>query len=85
MFWMFWMYCLIYIVFCPSGKIIANRTVDYEQVNWLNFTVRVQDRGSPPRSSELPVYLRIVDVNDNNPVFTQPSYQVPRFAQIHIE
>lgn len=26
--------------------------------------------------AELPVYLRIVDVNDNNPVFLQPSYQV---------
>ncbi|XP_058240232.1 cadherin-23 [Hemibagrus wyckioides] len=65
-----------------TGKIIANRTVDYEQVNWLNFTVRVQDRGSPPRSSELPVYLRIVDVNDNNPVFTQPSYQRPVFEDV---
>ncbi|TST98568.1 Cadherin-23 [Bagarius yarrelli] len=65
-----------------TGKIIANRTVDYEQVHWLNFTVRTQDRGSPPRSSELPVYLRIVDVNDNNPVFTQPSYQRPVFEDV---
>ncbi|XP_046692113.1 cadherin-23 isoform X2 [Silurus meridionalis] len=65
-----------------TGKIIANRTVDYEQVTWLNFTVRTQDRGSPPRSSELPVYLRIVDVNDNNPVFTQPSYQKPVFENV---
>uniref|UniRef100_A0A4W4GSM4 Cadherin-23 n=1 Tax=Electrophorus electricus TaxID=8005 RepID=A0A4W4GSM4_ELEEL len=60
-----------------TGKILANQTVDYEQVQWLNFTIRVQDQGSPPRSSELPVYLRIVDVNDNNPIFTQRSYQRP--------
>lgn len=59
-----------------TGKIVANRTVDYEQVQWLNFTVRAQDHGSPPRFAELPVHLRIVDVNDNNPVFSQPSYQV---------
>ncbi|XP_072533494.1 cadherin-23 [Salminus brasiliensis] len=65
-----------------TGKIVANRTVDYEQVQWLNFTVRTQDRGSPPRFSELPVYLRIVDVNDNNPVFTQPSYQKPVFENV---
>ncbi|XP_036431204.1 cadherin-23-like [Colossoma macropomum] len=65
-----------------TGKIIANRTVDYEQVQWLNFTVRTQDQGSPPRFSELPVYLRIVDVNDNNPIFTQPSYQRPVFEDV---
>lgn len=59
-----------------SGKIIANQTVDFEQVQWLNFTIRAKDHGSPPRIAELPVYLRIVDVNDNNPVFLQPSYQV---------
>lgn len=55
---------------------MANRTVDYEQVQWLNFTVRAQDHGTPPSFAELPVYLRIVDVNDNNPVFQQPLYQV---------
>lgn len=59
-----------------TGKIVANRTVDFEQVQWLNFTVRAQDHGTPPRFAELPVYLRIVDVNDNNPVFQRPLYQV---------
>ncbi|KAG7462693.1 hypothetical protein MATL_G00187450 [Megalops atlanticus] len=65
-----------------TGKIIANRTVDFEQVQWLNFTVRAQDQGSPPRAAELPVFLRIVDVNDNNPIFTQPSYQKPVFEDV---
>lgn len=59
-----------------TGKIVANQTVDFEQVQWLNFTIRAKDHGTPPRIAELPVYLRIVDVNDNNPVFLQPSYQV---------
>uniref|UniRef100_A0A8D2JQ57 Cadherin-23 n=1 Tax=Sciurus vulgaris TaxID=55149 RepID=A0A8D2JQ57_SCIVU len=58
-----------------AGKVIANRTVDYEEVHWLNFTVRAADNGSPPRAAEIPVYLEIVDINDNNPVFDQPSYQ----------
>lgn len=60
----------------PLGKVVANRTVDYEEVQWLNFTVRASDNGSPRRSAEIPVYLQIVDINDNNPLFTQPSYQV---------
>ncbi|XP_042546058.1 cadherin-23 isoform X1 [Dipodomys spectabilis] len=58
-----------------TGKVIANRTVDYEEVHWLNFTVRASDNGSPPRAAEIPVYLEIVDINDNNPIFNQPSYQ----------
>lgn len=82
------MYCTYYVISCNmkvlvstvvaiiSGKIVANKTVDFEQVQWLNFTIRAQDHGSPPRIAELPVFLRIVDVNDNNPVFLQPSYQV---------
>uniref|UniRef100_A0A7N8WZ65 Cadherin-23 n=1 Tax=Mastacembelus armatus TaxID=205130 RepID=A0A7N8WZ65_9TELE len=69
----------------PSiGKIIANQTVDFEQVQWLNFTIRAQDHGTPPRIAELPVYLRIVDVNDNNPVFLQPSYQEPVFENVDL-
>lgn len=82
------MYCTYYIASCNgkvlistvvaiiSGKIVANQTVDFEQVQWLNFTIQARDHGSPPRIAELPVFLRIVDVNDNNPIFLQPSYQV---------
>ncbi|CAL8258339.1 unnamed protein product [Lota lota] len=66
------------------GKIVANRTVDFEQVQWLNFTIRAQDHGSPPRIAELPVFMRIVDVNDNNPVFTQLSYQKPLYENVEL-
>ncbi|XP_068114331.1 cadherin-23 isoform X3 [Hyperolius riggenbachi] len=67
-----------------AGKIIANRTVDYEQVQWLNFTVRASDNGSPQRSAEVPVVLEIVDINDNNPIFSQSSYQKPVFEDIQL-
>ncbi|XP_029926425.1 cadherin-23 isoform X1 [Myripristis murdjan] len=67
-----------------TGKIVANRTVDYEQVQWLNFTVQAQDHGSPPRTAELPVFMQIVDINDNNPVFARPSYQKPVFEDVDL-
>ncbi|XP_074928714.1 cadherin-23 isoform X1 [Chelonoidis abingdonii] len=65
-----------------AGKVIANSTVDYEEVQWLNFTVRASDNGSPRRSAEIPVYLQIVDINDNNPIFSQTSYQKPVFEDV---
>ncbi|XP_067995381.1 cadherin-23-like [Melanerpes formicivorus] len=65
-----------------AGKVVANRTVDYEDVQWLNFTMRASDNGSPRRSAEIPVYLQIVDINDNNPVFSQPSYQKAVFEDV---
>ncbi|XP_068545268.1 cadherin-23 isoform X3 [Anas acuta] len=65
-----------------AGKVVANRTVDYEEVQWLNFTVRASDNGSPRRWAEIPVYLQIVDINDNNPVFSQPSYQKAVFEDV---
>ncbi|XP_075697796.1 cadherin-23 isoform X1 [Rhinoderma darwinii] len=67
-----------------AGKIIANRTVDYEQVQWLNFTVRASDNGSPRKFAEIPVNLEIVDINDNNPIFSQTSYQKPVFEDIQL-
>ncbi|XP_055018856.1 cadherin-23 [Boleophthalmus pectinirostris] len=67
-----------------TGKIVANQTVDYEQIHWLNFTIRAQDHGSPPRIAELPVYLSIVDVNDNNPIFLQPAYHEPVFENVNL-
>nr|XP_045378698.1 cadherin-23 isoform X1 [Camelus bactrianus] len=68
-----------------AGKVVANRTVDYEEVHWLNFTVRASDNGSPPRAAEIPVYLEIVDVNDNNPVFDQSSYQETIFEDVPVD
>uniref|UniRef100_A0A8C7AVY7 Cadherin-23 n=1 Tax=Neovison vison TaxID=452646 RepID=A0A8C7AVY7_NEOVI len=67
-----------------AGKVIANQTVDYEEVQWLNFTVKASDNGSPPRAAEIPVYLEIVDINDNNPVFDQSSYQEAVFEDVPV-
>ncbi|XP_049645214.1 cadherin-23 [Suncus etruscus] len=67
-----------------AGKVIANRTVDYEEVHWFNFTMRASDNGSPPRAAEIPVYLEIVDINDNNPIFNQPSYQEAVFEDVPV-
>ncbi|GAV03230.1 hypothetical protein RvY_13685-2 [Ramazzottius varieornatus] len=53
-----------------TGEITLLKPLDREQYTWLNFSVRAYDSGKPRRSSVAPVYLFVIDVNDNNPNFT---------------
>ncbi len=50
--------------------------LDRETVAEYTITVTATDSGSPPRSSQESFVLRLSDVNDNPPVFAQPSYSV---------
>lgn len=52
-----------------SGEIIVQDKIDHELVQWLNFTVRAIDSGTPPRSSLADCFIQVIDENDNNPVF----------------
>uniref|UniRef100_A0A8C4RAT2 Cadherin-related 23 n=1 Tax=Eptatretus burgeri TaxID=7764 RepID=A0A8C4RAT2_EPTBU len=57
-----------------AGKVSINRTIDYEEVQWLNFSIQASDHGRPPRSTTVPVFIHILDINDNNPMFNPLSY-----------
>jgi len=60
-----------------TGNISLKRLLDFEtQPNVYNLQVRATDRGNPSRQSErnLPVTIRVADVNDNNPIFEQSFY-----------
>ncbi|XP_057177624.1 protocadherin gamma-C4-like isoform X50 [Triplophysa rosa] len=50
--------------------------LDREAVAEYNISVTATDSGSPPRSSQESIVLRLSDVNDNPPVFSQSSYSV---------
>ncbi|XP_033097305.1 cadherin-23-like, partial [Anneissia japonica] len=58
-----------------TGHLVVNGEIDYEQVQWFNFTVRVQDMGMPPLFTSIPVFIRVIDVNDNSPVFQDTPYE----------
>ncbi len=51
--------------------------VDCEVTSWLNLTVRATDSGNPPRSSYADLSVRVLDENDNAPVFARD--------EIHLE
>ncbi|NXF13528.1 PCDGA protein, partial [Smithornis capensis] len=55
-------------------RVVTARELDREQVSEYNLTVRAADGGSPPLQSSAVLALRVLDVNDNAPVFAQERY-----------
>ncbi|NXE43754.1 PCDGA protein, partial [Ptilorrhoa leucosticta] len=55
-------------------RVVTARELDREQVSEYNVTVRAADGGSPPLQSSAVLSLRVLDVNDNAPVFAQERY-----------
>ncbi|NXB62971.1 PCDG9 protein, partial [Struthidea cinerea] len=55
-------------------RVLIAKELDREQVSEYNVTVRAADSGSPPLQSSAVLALRVLDVNDNAPVFAQERY-----------
>lgn len=59
-----------------TGEIVLVRTIDREETSVYTLTVLALDRGAPSRNATTEVVIHVDDVNDNPPVFTQPTYEV---------
>lgn len=58
-----------------SGKMILQNNIDEDEYRNLIVNVEAKDLGSPqPLTSVVPVYVTIVDENDNGPIFDESSY-----------
>ncbi|NXB93253.1 PCDGA protein, partial [Vidua chalybeata] len=55
-------------------RVVTARKLDREEVSEYNVTVRAADGGSPPLQSSAVLALRVLDVNDNAPVFAEERY-----------
>ncbi|XP_071425964.1 protocadherin gamma-A10-like isoform X7 [Pithys albifrons albifrons] len=55
-------------------RVVTARELDREQMSEYNLTIRAADGGSPSLHSSAVLALRVLDVNDNAPVFTQERY-----------
>ncbi|XP_063025248.1 protocadherin gamma-A10-like [Melospiza melodia melodia] len=55
-------------------SVVIARELDREQVSEYNVTVRAADGGSPSLQSSAVLALRVLDVNDNAPVFAEERY-----------
>ncbi|XP_056677601.1 protocadherin beta-16-like [Monodelphis domestica] len=72
-----------------NGQVYILKTLDYEEIKDFKVTVKASDSGSPSLSTNVTIYVVIVDENDNAPVILYPmrnysaSYSelVPRAAE----
>ncbi|XP_054024576.1 protocadherin gamma-A2-like [Dryobates pubescens] len=55
-------------------RVVTTKELDREEVSEYNVTVRAADGGSPSLWSSTVLNLRVLDVNDNAPVFSEASY-----------
>ncbi|NXD88851.1 PCDG7 protein, partial [Halcyon senegalensis] len=55
-------------------RVVTLRELDREEVSEYNVTVRASDGGSPSLWSSAVLSLRVLDVNDNAPVFAEARY-----------
>ncbi|XP_056653588.1 cadherin EGF LAG seven-pass G-type receptor 1 isoform X2 [Monodelphis domestica] len=59
-----------------SGWITVCAELDREEAEHYSFGVEAVDHGSPAMSSSASVAITVLDVNDNDPAFTQPVYEL---------
>ncbi|XP_017273627.1 protocadherin-16 [Kryptolebias marmoratus] len=57
-----------------TGALSTSRELDRERKAEYNLEMVVTDRGSPALSATVTVQVKVLDVNDNSPVFTRISY-----------
>ncbi|XP_034546151.1 protocadherin gamma-C5-like [Notolabrus celidotus] len=62
--------------FSNNYELVTSGPLDRESFPEYNIEITATDSGSPPLSSKKTIPVSITDVNDNPPVFTQPSYNV---------
>ena len=58
------------------GDLYINRKLDYEGQKSYVLKITAQDLGIPPQSTELLVFVNVLDVNDNTPYFDRRLYEM---------
>ncbi|XP_018410361.1 PREDICTED: protocadherin gamma-C5-like [Nanorana parkeri] len=64
-----------------NGDIHAQRSFDYEHIQTLQITIKVEDSGSPKLFSTVPVFIFILDTNDNSPTLLYPEHSEDLIVQ----
>lgn len=58
----------------PDGFLYVKSLLDREERDYYSLTIIAADQGTPPRSSQVPVVIHVLDENDNSPQFTNTTF-----------
>ncbi|XP_064422969.1 protocadherin gamma-C5-like [Latimeria chalumnae] len=57
-------------------ELVLEKALDREQQSIHHLILTAMDGGNPPRSGSLQITVTVLDINDNVPMFDQPTYKV---------
>ena len=66
----------VFSVDATTGDLILNSPLDYEDMKEYDLTIKATDSGDSQLFSIIEVKIKVVDENDNNPVFSQLYYSI---------
>ncbi|NXH47208.1 CADH9 protein, partial [Dicaeum eximium] len=59
----------IFNIHSGNGSLFLSKPLDREETPWHNITVIATEINNPKQSSQIPVFIRILDINDHAPEF----------------
>ncbi len=65
----------VFGIFPDTGYMYNRQKLDREHEDEYHITVIAMDSGLPPQTSSVQVIITILDENDNNPIFSENTYQ----------
>uniref|UniRef100_A0A8C4TVM7 Cadherin 9 n=1 Tax=Falco tinnunculus TaxID=100819 RepID=A0A8C4TVM7_FALTI len=61
----------IFNIYSGNGSLFISKALDREETPWHNITVIATEINNPKQSSQIPVFIRILDINDHAPEFAK--------------
>ncbi|KAL7863361.1 hypothetical protein SRHO_G00123450 [Serrasalmus rhombeus] len=58
------------------AELVVEKTLDRESQSHYTFEITAEDGGDPPKTGTVQLNVKVLDSNDNNPVFDEPVYTV---------
>ncbi|XP_064299498.1 cadherin-9 [Phalacrocorax carbo] len=61
----------IFNIYSGNGSLFISKSLDREETPWHNITVIATEINNPKQSSQISVFIRILDINDHAPEFAK--------------